>query len=236
MVDYVRRYTAPLSLLICVLIASVAFYRYYGQPVEQPILLNSRFKYFTKDPETNLTSPYLWEVVYYKGEGDRAYLRRDTVGEVPCLGMHVYQDGVNDTNVWATIHLKQMIGGKQLTRLFDSKIGVWVYPTFPYIYDKETENPENVFGIEINDGVHIIWFIFSDQPVEPYTLKSHHIIVVPTPLNEWSYRELDIKKVYEDQGWPVPEGISFIAILGATRSLKGEFAGFVREIVVKEQT
>ncbi|MEM4246457.1 MAG: hypothetical protein QW390_04085, partial [Candidatus Bathyarchaeia archaeon] len=154
-------------------------------------------------------SPYLWEVVYYKGEFDKAFIRRDFVDGVGCIGLHVYQDGINDTNVWATIHIKQAVGGRQLQRLFDSRIGVWVYPTFQYIYDKETKNPENVFGLEVNDGTHIVWFIFSDDPIAPYTLKNHHIIVIQTPLNKWSYREVSIREVYDDQGWPMPESVSF---------------------------
>ncbi len=235
MVDYIRKFTAPISIILFMLIFSVSFIQNYGQPYEGPILLNSKFKYFTKDPETSLVSPYLWEVVYYKGDLDRTFIRKDAVDGVNCLGMHVYQDGVNDTNIWATIHLKQMIGGQQLTRLLDSNIGVWVYPTFPYISDKESKNPDNVFGIEINDGVHIIWLIFSDQPLETYTLKNHYFKVIPTPLNEWSYRELNIKKIYETQGWQMPDSISFILIMGATRSLKGEFAGYVKEIVINEQ-
>jgi hypothetical protein len=147
--------------------------------------------------------------------------------------MHIYQDGANDTYDWATIHIKQPIRGNALERMLEKKVGVWVYPTFPYIYDEIEKDPRNVFGIEINDGEHIIWFVFSNHPDQTYTLRNHRIVIIDTPLNEWSYREINIAEQYIEAGWELPEDISFIFITGATKVLEGNFSGYVKEIIVK---
>jgi hypothetical protein len=229
-----RRLTAPLSILTVILISTVAYQAYYGMGERPPILLNTKFKLFTKDPYTDGLKPYLWDVVYYKGPNDTAFTRPDVVGDVACLGLHVYQDGVNDTYDWATIHVKQELRGSAVERMLQGKLHVWVYPTFSYKYYEETGDPRNVFGLEINDGRHILWYVFSDVNQGVYQVKNHRIVVVETPLNQWSHKEIDVGAEYREAGWEPPKDLSLILILGATKHDPGWRAGYFKEISVTE--
>lgn len=229
----IRKLTAPVSLVMCVLIILVSFYHFYGQEYEGPIIFNSKFKYFTKDPQSNGTKPYLWESTYFSGPNDEIFVSQDIVDNHLCLGMHIYQDGVNDTYDWATIHIKQRIRGNSLVKVLDGKFGVWVYPTFTYIFDETTKDPRNVFGIEINDGENMIWFVFSNSANQTHQLRNHRIVVVDTPLNRWSYREIDISEQYREANWELPKDISFILITGATKGTRAHYSAYFREIIVK---
>jgi len=135
--------------------------------------------------------------------------------------------------VWASIHVKQDLRNEEAENLFYSKVGVWVYPTFSYIRDEKTLDPANSFGIEINDGSHVLWFIFSDKNVGTYTLNGHRIVVIDTPLNQWSYREINIAAEYIDEGWSKPKSFTFMLIIGLTQAVEGERVGFFREITVE---
>ena len=100
----------------------------------------------------------------------------DTVQGESALGMHVYQDGLNDTFDWAMLHVRQDLRGKAAAKVFENNIGVWVFPNFSYHPDPVNRNPRNAFGIEINDGMHIIWFIFSTGDRALYEFRLHRII------------------------------------------------------------
>lgn len=229
---WLRRIATPVSILICAALILNAYVQDYGHGYEAPPLLNTTFRYWTLVPGTNETKPYLWETDFLKGPLDRLWLAEDTVDGESALGMHVYQDGLNDTFDWAMLHVRQDLRGNAASKVFQNSIGIWAYPTFPYHPDPVNSNPRNAFGIEINDGTHIIWFIFS--PGEPafYEFKLHRIIVIPTPLNQWSYREINVKAQYEEAKWAFPGSFSFILISGATKLDPGTYAGYFRSVNV----
>ncbi len=231
---YIRKFTAPYSIIICILIILISFYQLYGQEYEEPAIFNSKFKYFTKDSLTNSSKPLLWETAYFKGPNDAVSVREDIVDGENCLGLHVYQDGVNDTYDWATLHVKQRIRGNSLKGILDGKLGVWTYPTFNYKYNNISKEPETVFAVEINDGSKIFWFIFSDSEEQIYNLRNHRIIVIKTPLNQWSYREIDIAQYYRDAQWDLPTDISFIFVCGSTKIWPGNYSGYFKEIIIQK--
>lgn len=233
---WMRRIAAPLSIVICVAVIFNAYSQDYGRAYEAPPILNTTFKYWTQVPGTNETKPYLWQEDFIKGPGDLLWTRQDVVSNEVALGMHVYQDGLNDTFDWAMLHVRQDLRGNAAAKVFENDIGIWVYPTFVYDPDPVSNNPHNAFGIEINDGTYITWFIFS--PGEPivYELKLHRIIIVPTPLNEWSYREINIREQYQAAKWSTPGSFSFIVITGATKLDPGSYAGYFKSIVVTDHS
>ena len=79
----------------------------------------------------------------------------------------------------------------------------------------------------------MIWFVFSDIENQTYKLRNHKIVVISTPLNKWSYRELDIAQQYKEEGWELPRDFSFILIIGDTRLHSGNYSGYFREIIVE---
>lgn len=227
-----RSAIGPLSLLILLLVVTASFYRDYGSTDHYPLILNPKFKYFTKDALTGQQRPFLWETTYTTGPNDMAFIRRDLVDGKECLGLHIYQDGANDTYTWATIHVKQAIRGEAASRLLKSRIDMLVYPTFNFVQDPFSEEPWNVFGLEINDGKHMIWFIFSEGKSGVYQLRNHRIVLITTPLNQWSHVQIDVGDQYLQAGWEKPSDLSLILICGATKMTPGQYAGFYKELGV----
>jgi hypothetical protein len=225
-----RRVLGILSFLILAGIVVISFHQNYGKADDYPLILNPKFKYLTRDPETGGTKPFLWEVTYTKGPNDIAYINHDTVEGQQCLGLHVYQDGANDSYTWANVHVKQTLKGDAVSRLFKYQIEMSVYPTFSFVQDPISKEPWNVFGLEINDGEHLVWFVFSDGPGGSYQLRNHRIVLVPAPLNRWSGIRIDVSEQYTAAGWKEPSDLSFILICGATKMAPGNYAGFYQEI------
>ena len=220
------------TLILFILIIGISFFQNYGKAQEFPLILNPKFKYFTKDQYTGMQRPFLWEATYTLGPNDSGFLRRDNVTNIECLGLHLYQDGANDTYAWANIHVKQAIRGEDVSRLFRSTVTFWIYPTFSFVYDLNSKEPWNVFGLEVNDGTHMIWFIYSDSIEQTYQLRNHRIVHTNLPLNQWSYVDLDIAEEYSKAGWEEPSDLSFILICGATKMTPGNYAGYFSEINV----
>ena len=229
---WLRKLAAPLSIIVCVCIILGAYSQEYGHGYAAPPLLNTTFKYWTLVPGTNETKPYLWQVDFIKGPNDRLWVSQDIVDGVSVLGMHVYQDGLNDTYDWAMVHVRQDLRGKAASEVFQNDIGIWVYPTFVYHPDPISNNPLNAFGVEVNDGTHITWFIFSPGEPVVYQFKLHRIIIIPTPLNQWSYREINIRARYQETDWPAPGSFSFILITGATKPDPGSYGAYFKSVEV----
>lgn len=233
MLNGMRTVFAPASIVICVTMIALLFTRLYGTTSEPPAIINPRFKYWTTDPAWNVMKPLMWEISHLIGPNDCAFIRRDIVGDRSCLGLHVYQDGANDAHPWATVHVRQNLGGRATRQLFEGTLELWVYPTFPHARYFDSGHPQNVFGVEINDGTNILWIVFSDQTNETYQIKRHRIVIISTPLNQWSHREVRIGKYYLEAGWQRPSEVALILLVGATRDFRGQYAGFCLEIRVK---
>lgn len=223
-------------LIVLGTIVGASFHQNYGKANDYPIVLNSKFKYFTRDSTTGDQKPFLWEVTYTKGPDDSAFVRHDVVEGKECLGLHVYQDGANDTYDWANVHVKQALRGQAATRFISSKIGLWVYPTFSFVQDPNSKEPRNVFGIEVNDGNHLIWYIFSDSPNGSYRLRNHMIVMVNAPLNAWTHVQIDVLSHYRQAGWEEPSDLSFILITGATKITPGNYASYYRDLNIETKS
>jgi hypothetical protein len=229
-----RRFFAPVSIVACICLVFASFTWYYGKVPEIPAIANPEFKYWTADPVLEFKKPYLWEVSLLVGPNNSGFIRHDEVKGRLCLGMHIFQHGGNEGNPWATVHVRQNLGGRATRQLFDGNLEMWVYPTFRHERDSNSGNPENVFGIEINDGTNLLWIVFSQQPDEIYKLRGHWVVVINTPLNVWSYRTVSIGKYYADAGWKPPTEVALILLAGATRGAPGEYAGFVQSVMVRK--
>lgn len=227
-----RRVFAPASIIACISLMFLCYTQSYGEAAETPAIMNSEFKYWTTDAVWNFKKPYLWEVSLLAGPNNRGFIRHDEAGGRLSLGMHVSQHGQDEQYLWATVHVRQNLGGRATRQLLDGALEAWVYPTFPHERYPDSGNPKNVFGIEINDGTNILWIVFSQQPNEVYRLKGHSIVIIDTPLNTWSYRIVQIGRYYADAGWRLPTNVALILLVGATRDAPGEYAGFIQSVKV----
>lgn len=185
-----------------------------------PIILNSKFKYWTTDHSTSVDRPVEWEVAPLAHWGAKAYSSHEVIDNENVLGMTVYRDGIYSD--WATMHVKQTI------KFSNKTIGLSVYPTFSY---EGGNDPHIVFGVEINDELHTIWYVFSDKNEGTYKVSNYHrVIVTKTPLNQWSYREINFYQQYQEFGWETPRYVKFICIVGSKNP--GTYYGYIKNIVV----
>jgi len=180
-----------------------------------PIILNAKFQYWVRDYTWNLFKPFQWELTPMAGPEDTLLVLNESVSGQRALGIAVNRGGQPSRTDWTILHVKQRIN-------FTDVVGIWVYPTFSY---EEGTDPKNVYGVEINDGGHILWYIFSDKNEGIYDVSDYHrVIVVSTKLNIWSYRQIDLQQQYRALNWETPRTVWFMCIVG-TR-ITGNYHGY----------
>ena len=215
-----------------ILALSLTFVTYYGQASLPPPLLNTDMKYWTIDPTKNIPTPYLWTIDLIQGPTDNLSVFQAIVGGRNATGLRVIRTNANNSQIWTTVHLRQDVRGQGLDAIFNANISLDVFPTFQYLYNPQTKNPENAFGVEINDGTNLVWYIFADEPSQIVQLPHHRIILTQTPLNAWSTRTINIASQYAAAGWKKPTSISFTLIVGTTWLHLGNWVGYFSNLSV----
>lgn len=193
-------------------------------------------QYWTIDPTKNITTPYLWTIDLIQGPTDNVSVFQAVVGGRNALGLRVIRTNANNSQIWTTVHVRQDVRGQGLDAIFHANITLDVFPTFQYLYNPDTKNPENAFGVEINDGTNLIWYIFADEPSRVVQLPHHRIILTQTPLNVWSTRTFNIASQYVAAGWEKPASISFTLIIGTTWLHLGDWVGYFSNLSVTVPT
>jgi hypothetical protein len=221
---------------LSVLATSIAFVAYYGEVFQPPPLLNTNMQYWTIDPTKNITTPYLWTIDLIQGPTDNVSVFQAVVAGRTALGLRVIRSNANNSQIWTTVHVRQDVHGQALNAIFNANITLDVFPTFQYLYNPNTKNPENAFGVEINDGTNLIWYLYADEPSQTVQLPHHRIILTQTPLNVWSTRTLSISSQYAAAGWPRPVSISFTFIIGTTWLHLGNWVGYFSNLSVTVPT
>jgi len=189
-------------------------------------LLNPSMKLWTQDPTNNETRPYLWQVDIIKGVYDNVSAYPTVLANRQAVALNISRSNVNNTEVWTTLHIRQDLYGQALDAAFRSEISMWVWPTFDYLNNPDLKNPENTFGVEINDGTNLLWFVFADNVSQIFQFPNLRIVLMQTPLKAWSLRQFDIGKEYVDAGWKEPDSLSFTLILGTTWLHPGGWGGY----------
>jgi len=190
-------------------------------------------KFWTIDPTKNLLTPYLWTIDVIESPSDNVSVYQTVIADRPAIALRVIRTNPNNSQIWTTVHVRQDLRGQALDEIFRSKISIDVYPTFAYLYNPNSNNPENTFGIEINDGTNLLWYAFADEPSQIFQLPHTRIILTQTPLNTWSTREIDIASQFKAAGWEMPESISFTLILGTTWLHPGNWVGYFSRLSVE---
>ena len=233
MSERVRRGVAFVAIAFCILAVSSAFIIFYGQVFQPPPLLNTNMKYWTVDPTKNILTPYLWTIDLIEGPTDNISVYQTVIADHSSIALRVVRSDRNNSQIWTTVHVRQDVRGQALAAIFRSNITINVYPTFTYVYDPTSKNPENTFGIEINDGTNLLWYVFANETNQVFQLPHTRIILTQTPLNAWSTREINIASQYEAAGWKMPESISFTLILGTTWLYPGNWVGYFSGLSVE---
>jgi hypothetical protein len=77
--------------------------------------------------------------------------------------------------------------------------GIWVYP------DPPLDNSSSViYGLEIDDGDHRLWFVFGPQDYTGSVGGNHHVVSRIVPSRTWSLQQIDVVSAYAEAGWDFP--------------------------------
>jgi len=218
-----RRLTAPLSAIVLIIVAGVAFTQLQGLQARleylQPIL-DPQFDLWASDKDLGGSRPLVWELAYDKGVEDQVALNQVTQAGRTALEIRIFQDAADERSV--NVQLRETIDGARLSSLFNSVVGVWVFQDSPYACKEELAYESMVFGLEINDWTHVLTFVFCQEKAEPQQFLDRRTLFLTTPSGEWTYHEIDLAKGYKDAGWKLPERLR----LGITLGVPGPAAGW----------
>jgi len=103
------------------------------------------------------------------------------------LGLHAEDEGLNRIALQNWINLPT------------SPIGIWLY------WNPPKEDPASVaYGLEIDDGKHLLWFIYGPSDYSEPPAEGQYIIYQSIPPRTWVHREIDIPAAYAQAGWQLP--------------------------------
>jgi hypothetical protein len=205
-----RRYFAPASVIILVLVAGFAFLNLQGTYSGPPSILDPDFKLWTGAGNAsqlvvwNLETTNLEKTQYTTTPAD--FQGRDG------LRLALLQSGIGSH--LAYIRLSETLDGPSLATLMNSTLSLWVL--------KESCNCDSApFGkssvlvvVETNDGVHTLSFVFTDQRQGTLTILSHRIVFIPTASHQWVSEVLNIGREYLNANWGAPGTLTFSLIFG----------------------
>jgi len=218
-----RRLTAPLSAIVLIIVAGVAFTQLQGLQARleylQPIL-DPQFDLWASDKDLGGSRPLVWELAYDKGVEDQVALNQVTQAGRTALEIRIFQDAADERSV--DVRLRQTIDGARLSSLFNSLVGVWVFQEYSCPCNQALASESMIFGLEINDWTHVLTFVFSQEKAEPQQFLDQRTLFLTTPSGEWTYHEIDLAKGYKDAGWKLPERLR----LGITLGVPGRAAGW----------
>jgi len=161
----------------------------------------------------------VWDLEYAKGAGDQVKLQQATLSDRNALEMQLFQNGTD--NKWVYVHLIQRIDGARLTALFDMEVSVWAFAAPSCACEPASNSQPVIFGIETNDEIHVLTFIFSNTTYKLQQSPTHRTVILPTPPGEWTVHTINLAGEYDNAQWKRPESLSFMIIFEAPSSAQG---------------
>ena len=203
-----RRYFAPISVIILVLAGGFAFLNLQGTYSGPPPILDPDFKLWTGTGNAsqlivwNLETTNLANMQYTTTSSD--FHGRDA------LRLTLFQSGIG-THV-AYLRLSETMDGARLAALMNSTVGLWVFKEPCNCDSSPFGKGSALFAVETNDGIHTLSFVFTDQRQGTVTLLSHRIVFIPTPSNQWTLEFVNIGREYWNANWGAPGVLTFSLI------------------------
>lgn len=222
----IRRLTAPLSVVFLILIAGLAFTNLQARSEYPPAILDPQFDLWVANPELGGDKPLVWELEYVKGVGDQVILQKTEFSGRKALEIQIIQDGSDD--MWSYVYLKQTIDGTRLRALFSRDLGVWVFPEASCTCRTVSQSESTVFGVETNDGVHTLTFVFASESIESQQFLGHRTVFLLAQKGQWAYHSINVAGEYAKAQWSYPERITFSIVVGAQGSAAGSHVAYVQ--------
>lgn len=201
-----RKLIAPISVTLLILIAALAFFNLRPSFVGPPPILDPDFELWVGDPGARRLM--LWDLEYVKGPGDNVSVQETVVGGKRATELLVMKSGGDGQPVYAYLKQNQTIDGARLTGLLNDDIGVWVLAE-PCACDGTSTARSVIFGVEVNDDLHTLAFIFSDRAIETRTILAHRFVYLPTQPGTWTYQHINVTEQYTLAKWSLPQHLTF---------------------------
>lgn len=219
---FVRRYTAPVSVVLLIIVAGIAFATLRTGTANPDPILDPNFALWVENG--GQSRPMIWQFESVKTQNDLVWLNKTEAGGVSETTLHIFR---NDRTGWSYAYLSQSIDGQRLTALFTMDVSISVM--------KSTLVPQvALFGVEVNDGLHVLTFIFSDQPAEPQQSLGHRTVFLQTQPNSWVNEPLDFAGQYAKAEWPKPDKVTLSIVFGAGPNAVGLQTVHVRGFIVSQ--
>jgi hypothetical protein len=223
----IRKYFAAISVAILILVAAFAFVNLGGTYSGPPPILDPDFKLWANSP----TGPQLmvWDPEYVKSSFDQATMNATATDGRDAVQLGIFQSG-RAVDVYEA--LTQTIDGARLTAFFHSTVGLWLVKE-PCHCDGNPFNETAVtLLVEVNDGLHTISFLFSDQYSGTLSALNNRIEFRPTPSGAWEFQEFNFTEEYAAAHWNLPSSLTFRIIFGAGKTAVGWHYVFLNRITV----
>jgi hypothetical protein len=224
-----RKLIPPISVTILLIVAGLTFLGLQPSFVGPPPILDPNFQLWVGDAGARRLM--VWDLEYTKRPGDIVSLRETVVGGKNATQILLTHSGIDDAPIY--IYLKQTIDGARLTGLLEGDIGIWVL-TEPCACSGTSTAQALIFGVEINDGVHTITFIFSDQATETRTLLAHRFVYLPTQSGVWTQQHVNLTRQYALARWSLPDHLTFSLVFEAGATATGTHSAYVNSIHVEK--
>ncbi len=217
-----RRYVAPISIAILILVAGVTYATLRTTITSPPPILDPNFELWVEN--SGQSRPLIWQFQNVTSPNDFVTLNQTTINGMNATQLQILKS--NHTG-WTYAYLSQSIDGPRLTALFTMDIAIWVM--------KDTQVPQTaLFGVEVNDGVHVLTFIFSDQAAEPQQFLAHRTVFIQTPGNTWVKRPVDFAGEYRAAKWGRPDHVTLSVVFGAGPGAVGSQSVYIHGFSVSQ--
>jgi hypothetical protein len=202
-----KKLVAPISLILLIVVAGLAFFDLRPGYVGPPSILDPNFQLWVGVPSAK--SLMVWNVTSVSGSGDNVSLRETVIDGKSAAELSILQSGVDGNAAYA--YLTQTIDGTRLTGLLSGDVGAWVLAE-PCACNGSSTSQSVIFGVELDDGIHTLTYIFSDSSVETTVILAHRFVYLPIQPGAWTYQHFNVTREYQRAHWSLPDQLTFSVV------------------------
>jgi hypothetical protein len=221
-----RRATAPVSVALLIIVAALTFASLQTSSVPSPPILDPNFELWVESSAGS--HPLAWQFEHVEAADDSASLKQTQVGGMKATELAIFRGGETG---WTYAYLSQVIDGARLTALFTQEIEVSVMRE-ACICSSSALSAGTLFGVEVNDGTHILTYVFSEYHAETQVFLAHRIVSLQTPSSEWVQQRLDFAEQYDDAQWKTPDRVTLSIVFGVGLDATGWQRAYVHGFTV----
>lgn len=227
--SHIKKLTAPASIAFLLIVAVLApLIIPPGNSVSVPPILDPSFGLWMDS--SGRRQLVVWHAEYTIAPDDFIAINQTTAGEMSALVFNLHRENANGSTY---LLLSQSVEGPRLGALFSLNISTWVFRKSCECNPTSIMNHGEVFGIEINDGTHVLTFVFSDSGNPSQVLWDRRTVFINTPANQWVNIPLDISREYDSAKWKMPDRVTFGVVFGAGSGISGFRQEFLHNITWK---